>query len=48
MILGESNPCLNDGVCQDHDSSYICKCLPGYSGKTCQISKTPSSMYYDC
>lgn len=33
----ESNPCLNNGQCNDHIGGFTCKCTPGYTGKRCQI-----------
>lgn len=37
-FLGESNPCQNNGTCIDDISGFICQCLPGYSGLSCQTS----------
>ncbi|XP_038617825.1 vitamin K-dependent protein Z [Tachyglossus aculeatus] len=31
-----SNPCLNDGKCQDNSYGYICLCPEGYEGINCQ------------
>ncbi|RZF33915.1 hypothetical protein LSTR_LSTR012257 [Laodelphax striatellus] len=32
------NPCLNSGLCLPILNSYICKCLPNFSGDNCQNS----------
>ncbi|OQV18440.1 Neurogenic locus Notch protein [Hypsibius exemplaris] len=32
-----SNPCLNDGTCLDERNNYRCVCMPGFTGKECQI-----------
>ncbi|XP_006508922.1 vitamin K-dependent protein Z isoform X2 [Mus musculus] len=34
-----SQPCLNNGTCEDHIRSYSCTCSPGYEGKTCAMAK---------
>ena len=34
------NPCLNSVSCVDGVNSYTCKCLSGYVGKHCEISKS--------
>ena len=35
------NPCSNGGMCTANGSNFVCACVPGYSGTTCQ---TP----FDC
>jgi Notch-like protein len=37
-----SQPCSHNGTCHDQINSYICSCLPGYTGKDCVISKLSS------
>ena len=32
-----SGPCQNGGVCQDLPGSFICSCIPGWTGQYCQI-----------
>ncbi|CAH1779947.1 unnamed protein product [Owenia fusiformis] len=32
-----SNPCLNDGTCDDGFHDYTCSCVPGYEGLRCDI-----------
>ncbi|XP_010734903.3 coagulation factor IXa [Larimichthys crocea] len=34
----ESNPCLNQGSCQDHLGYYTCSCTPGFTGRNCGIA----------
>lgn len=36
-----SQPCLNNGTCEDHIRSYSCTCTPGYEGKTCAVGEAP-------
>lgn len=38
----KSNPCLNQGSCQDHLGYYTCSCLPGFTGRNCEIGKWKS------
>ena len=35
----DSNPCQNSGTCQVVNNSYVCSCLPCFSGDQCQIGK---------
>uniref|UniRef100_A0A8C6T549 Neurocan core protein n=1 Tax=Neogobius melanostomus TaxID=47308 RepID=A0A8C6T549_9GOBI len=32
----QSNPCQNGGTCIDEINSFVCLCLPSYSGATCE------------
>ncbi|RMZ97532.1 cadherin EGF LAG seven-pass G-type receptor 2 isoform X1 [Brachionus plicatilis] len=32
-----SNPCGQNGICISTESSYVCTCDPGYTGRTCEI-----------
>lgn len=32
-----SNPCLNDGICNDLINRYRCTCIAGFRGRNCQI-----------
>ena len=34
-----SQPCENDGTCNDEVNGYSCTCKAGYNGKTCSDSK---------
>ena len=34
-----SNPCQHGGICTDVVNAYVCICMPGYTGKSCQTSK---------
>ena len=31
----ELNPCENGGNCTDTMDSFLCDCVPGFTGKTC-------------
>ena len=31
-----SQPCNNEGVCEDTLDAYVCHCQPGYTGTQCQ------------
>uniref|UniRef100_A0A667XGZ3 Coagulation factor IX n=1 Tax=Myripristis murdjan TaxID=586833 RepID=A0A667XGZ3_9TELE len=33
----KSGPCQNQGTCKDHLGSYTCLCLPGFTGRNCEI-----------
>ncbi|KAG7225761.1 hypothetical protein INR49_014412, partial [Caranx melampygus] len=35
------SPCLNMGSCKDHLGSYTCTCLPGFTGRNCEIGEFP-------
>ena len=32
-----SNPCQNGGQCIDQIDDFVCECLPGFTGKKCQV-----------
>ena len=36
---GDTNPCQNNGTCIADDLSFICECLPGFTGQICEQSK---------
>ena len=36
---GDNNPCQNNGTCIADDLSFICECLPGFTGQICEQSK---------
>ena len=34
-----SNPCQNNATCVDKVNAYQCRCLDGYVGRRCEVSK---------
>ena len=34
-----SNPCQNGGQCIDQIDDFVCECLPGFTGKKCQVNE---------
>lgn len=37
----QSNPCENGGTCIDKEDSFVCLCLPSYSGDRCERGEMP-------
>ena len=33
----DSNPCVNNGICQDEIGSYLCDCSRAWTGINCEI-----------
>lgn len=34
-----SDPCSNDGVCEEDNGKFKCTCKPGYTGNTCEVKE---------
>lgn len=34
-----SNPCRNNGTCNDGLGKYVCSCEAGFTGKSCEVGK---------
>lgn len=32
-----SHPCQNNGTCRENDTAYECNCVPGFSGRNCDV-----------
>jgi hypothetical protein len=48
-----TNPCQNQGTCTDVPSGYTCSCVPGTSGKNCEVnfdecSENPCGVHGTC
>ena len=48
-----TNPCQNQGTCTDVPSGYTCTCVPGTSGKNCEVnfdecSENPCGVHGTC
>jgi len=48
-----TNPCQNQGTCTDVPSGYTCSCVPGSSGKNCEVnfdecSENPCGVHGTC
>ena len=45
-----SNPCQNGGSCRDRIGSYICHCVEGFEGDTCEEGKINKIVFarYTC
>ena len=37
-----SDPCQNNGTCEDNIGMFNCSCEPGYQGMVCEIGKHTS------
>ena len=37
-----NDPCLHDGNCSNTEGSYICKCVPEWTGNNCQTGNMPN------
>ena len=33
----KSSPCKNGGGCKSKDGEFICECVKGFKGETCEI-----------
>jgi len=48
-----TNPCQNQGTCTDVPSGYTCTCVPGFTGKNCEVnfdecSENPCGVHGTC
>ena len=43
-----SEPCQNQGTCQDAVNSYSCSCVAGFSGRNCQTSMNSCWLHIYC
>ena len=41
-----SNPCFNNGICENHALDYYCKCPNGYAGDNCETSSFFFNNYF--
>ena len=41
------NPCRNGGICTEADGGYICTCMEGFKGLTCQGQFTLKTGHVD-
>lgn len=42
----DSNPCLNNGTCNEHANGFNCSCPLGFAGERCQDGKNQSRSMY--
>ena len=39
-------PCLNGGKCTDLIGSFMCSCVPGFTGTVCQTGNLDQTKFY--
>jgi len=39
------SPCKNGGTCKDSPNHYVCDCVTGFSGVTCEAGKLVKGMH---
>ena len=39
-----NDPCLHDGNCSNTRGSYICTCVPEWTGNNCQTGNLPNTV----
>lgn len=39
----DATTCSNGGTCYDHGDAFLCGCLPGWGGSTCNTGQTPDT-----
>ena len=43
-----SSPCANGGICVDGSNEFMCQCLEGWEGPTCEQGKMPQTYLIHC
>ena len=38
ILYCKNNPCKNDGVCRETNTTYECQCCPAFTGQNCALA----------